>query len=88
VGFSCTDETRLAPPGAFIRTAPARRTEPEARPAREGRPRRRPGCPVRTVASTICRAGEISRRAGFGIQWEPLAKDNLPYGCNSITSRF
>jgi hypothetical protein len=36
VGFSCTDETPLAPPGAFIRTTPARRAEPEVVRAPEG----------------------------------------------------
>jgi hypothetical protein len=36
LGFSCTDETPLAPPGAFIRTAPARRAEPEVVRAPEG----------------------------------------------------
>jgi hypothetical protein len=69
VGFSCTDETRLAPPGAFIRTAPARRTEPEARPAREGRPRRRPGCPVRTVASDHRDFKERRRRAAISARF-------------------
>jgi hypothetical protein len=66
MGFPCTDETLLAPHGAFIRRTPARPTEPEAR-----RPRRvsatRPGFPDRTVASDHRDFKERRRRAAVSV---------------------